>query len=66
MEKPRKKTREIILDAIKQNPQITISELCTISGLTKPGVEWNLSRLKAGGLLRRIGPDKGGHWEVQT
>ena len=28
------------------------------------GVKWNLQRLKAAGRLRRVGPDKGGHWEV--
>jgi ATP-dependent DNA helicase RecG len=33
-------------------------------GLTRRGIEWNLSRLKEKGLIERIGPDKGGHWKV--
>ena len=35
-----------------------------MTGLTKRGVEWNLSKLKAKGLIRREGGDKGGYWEV--
>jgi ATP-dependent DNA helicase RecG len=58
------KAKEKILDAIKQNPQITVPELCAVVGLTQKGVEWNIKRLKAEGLLRRIGPAKGGHWEI--
>jgi predicted HTH transcriptional regulator len=27
-------------------------------------IEWNISKLKAAGVLVRIGPDKGGHWEI--
>ena len=32
--------------------------------LTKKTVEYNLEKLKAKGVLRRIGPDKGGYWEI--
>jgi predicted HTH transcriptional regulator len=28
------------------------------------GIEWNLSKLKANGLLERIGSNKSGHWKV--
>ena len=31
---------------------------------TEGGVEKNLSKLKLAGVIRRIGPNKGGHWEV--
>ncbi len=62
--KTRVKTREKILDAIRQNPQITIPELSAVVSLTQKGIEWNIVKLKAEGLLRRVGPAKGGHWEV--
>ena len=33
-------------------------------GITAKGVEKQLAKLKAQGVIRRIGPDKGGIWEV--
>lgn len=57
-------TREKILEVIKANPEITTQELATSLLLSVKGVEWNLKGLKAAGLLKRIGADKGGHWEV--
>ena len=32
--------------------------------LTDNAVKWSINKLKKGNKLRRIGPDKGGHWEV--
>ena len=34
------------------------------SGLSRRGVEWNLKSLKSRGLIRRVGPSRGGRWEV--
>ncbi len=58
-------TVEKILALIKENPQITQKKFMIKTGLTRRGVEWNLKKLKDAGRIRRIGPDKGGHWEVQ-
>ncbi len=33
-------------------------------GLSVKAIEKNVRLLKSAGRLRRIGPDKGGHWEV--
>ena len=33
-------------------------------GISTRAVEKHLSNLKAKGRLRRVGPDKGGHWEA--
>lgn len=33
-------------------------------GITSKAVEKHIFRLKADGVLRRIGPDKGGYWQV--
>ncbi len=64
-EKTREKTREKIIELIKDNPTITTGELADKIGLTAKGIEWNIRELKEKGLLKRIGPDKGGHWEVK-
>ena len=60
----REKTREKILVAIQADPHVTTAELARIMGLTAKGVEWNLKKLKAERRLRRIGPARGGRWEV--
>jgi len=63
-EKTREKTREKILRAIKAAPTISTAKLAVMTGLTTKGIEWNLKKMKADGLLKRIGPAKGGRWEV--
>lgn len=58
------KTVEKILVLIKANPHITQKQLIHETGLTRRGVEWNLKKLKKEGRLKRVGPAKGGYWEV--
>ncbi len=58
------KTVGEIIALIDENPEITREELSAKTGLTIRGVEWNLAKLKQKGLLKRIGPAKGGHWEI--
>jgi len=60
------KTVEKILNLIKDNPRLTQVELSAKTGLTRRGVEWNLKQLKQKGILKRIGPDKGGYWEIYS
>ena len=57
-------TVEKIIEAIKKNKSITIKQLQSVTGLTRRGVEWQLSKLKEEGIVKRIGPDKGGYWKV--
>ncbi|MDR3244182.1 MAG: putative DNA binding domain-containing protein [Elusimicrobiota bacterium] len=56
--------REKILKAIKQNSEITTQELASLIGISVAGIEKNIKQMKLQNLIRRIGPDKGGHWEV--
>ena len=58
------KTAVKILEILRGNPRSTRRGLALATGLTEDGVKWNLQRLKATGRLRRVGPDKGGRWEV--
>lgn len=50
--------------AIKDNKAITIRELQEISGLSESGVKKIIRQLRQDNLIKRIGGDKGGHWEV--
>ena len=50
--------------AIKDNKAITIRELQEISGLSESGVKKIIRGLRQNNLIKRIGGNKGGHWEV--
>lgn len=63
-EKTTQKTTQKILDVLKADPTATRKELADLLGLTPDGIKWNIEKLKKAGKLRRIGPDKGGKWEV--
>lgn len=56
---------EKILQIVSKNKYVTIAEISSTLKIATTTVENNLEKLKNKGLLRRIGPDKGGHWEVQ-
>jgi len=58
------KTTQKIIEAITKKSDITQKELATIIGITEDGVKYHITRLRKQGLLKRIGPDKGGYWEV--
>jgi DNA-binding Lrp family transcriptional regulator len=46
------------------NALITIPELADAIGITERSIERTIKKLQEEGRLRRIGPAKGGHWEV--
>ena len=58
------KTTEKILAAIQRNPYVTTKELATLCGITEDGIYYNTKKLRSKGILRRVGGDKGGHWEI--
>ncbi len=58
------KTSGKILNAIRQNAEITIPELAIIMGVTERSIERNIQKLQNTKRLRRVGPARGGHWEL--
>ena len=58
------KNQELILSSITQNHHITIPVLASIVGISERKIKENISKLKAKGLLERVGPDKGGYWNA--
>ena len=58
------KTSVKILELMKGNPEITMPELASIVGVSKRSIERNIQKLQNENLLKRVGADKGGHWEV--
>ncbi|HPE70042.1 MAG TPA: putative DNA binding domain-containing protein [Thermotogota bacterium] len=58
------KTSGKILAALKLNGNLTIPELASMIGITERSIERNIRKLQEQNHLRRIGPAKGGYWEV--
>ena len=63
-QKSSQKSDQKILSIMKSMPDITMAEIANATGLSIAGVKKNIRKLKDANLIRRIGPDKGGHWEV--
>lgn len=55
---------EKILELLSGDGTLSAAALAARIGITPKAVEKHLARLKAEGRLRRVGPDKGGHWMV--
>ena len=62
-EKVNERQKEIIA-IVSGNPCITQSELASKLGISLVHVNKNMKKLQSLGMIRRVGPDKGGHWEV--
>lgn len=54
----------VITRAIESDGSVTILELRRKSKLSQSGVYEILSALKVSGKIRRVGPTKGGYWEL--
>jgi ATP-dependent DNA helicase RecG len=55
---------KIIMRAIKTDGYVTIANLCRKTRLSSSGVYKTLAALKAAFKIRRVGPARGGYWEV--
>ena len=58
------KTEDMMLDLIRDNPNITISQFVIKTNLSEPGIKKNLKKLKDKNLIRRVGSNKNGYWEI--
>lgn len=57
-------SRDRILELVEQKPRHTAKTMATCLGLSEKGVRKQIALLKAEGRLVRVGPDKGGYWQV--
>ena len=53
-----------MIEEIRKDTFISAKKLSEHVGISKRKVEVNLAKLKRSGILKRVGPAKGGHWEV--
>ena len=53
-----------ILEILAAEPTCTYEELAERIGISRRAITKQIKNLREAGKLKRIGPDKGGHWEV--
>ncbi len=58
------KSRDKIILLLSQDNTLSASSIAKSIGITPKAVEKHIANLKADGVIKRIGPDKGGHWLV--
>ena len=58
------KTSEKIILLVKENPSISAKEIAEKLGVSSRAIEMQIAKLKKNNIITRIGPAKGGHWEV--
>lgn len=63
-QKATQKTAQKILHYIKQDASISRNKLAELCGISPDGIKWQLNKMQKNGVIRRVGPNKGGYWEV--
>jgi predicted HTH transcriptional regulator len=58
------KTPDVILSLLRDAPELSIPQLAASLGKSQSAIERAIRKLREAGRLKRIGPDKGGHWQV--
>ena len=64
-QKSSEKSSEKILNVLKVEPELTAKEIARRLEISPRAVEKQIAKLRGAGLLHRIGPAKGGRWEVR-
>ena len=58
------KNSQKIINMIQLNNTITTQEMADKLGITRRAVAKHIALLQAQKIIRRVGPDKGGYWEI--
>ena len=58
------KSREKIIALLSEDNTLSAAALAGLIGISPKAVEKHIAKMKADGVLKRVGPDKGGHWQV--
>ena len=63
-QKSSQKSSQKIMAMLTWSPGLTTQELADNLGVSRRAVAKHIAELQRLGCLRRVGPDKGGYWEV--
>ncbi len=58
------KSREKIIELLSKDNTLSAVSIAQIIGITPKAVEKQIAKLKSAGIIKRIGPDRGGYWQV--
>ena len=59
------KSSQKIIELITEDCTITTQEMANRLGISRRAIAKAVAILQDNGIIRRIGPDKGGHWEIK-
>jgi ATP-dependent DNA helicase RecG len=54
-----------IIKSMQKNKYITVKNLSKIVGISDRKIKENIKKLKEYNIIKRVGPNKGGYWEIQ-
>lgn len=57
-------TQAKIVKLLRENPYISAKMISDAIGIATRNVQVHIKKLQENGIIRRVGPDKGGHWEI--
>ena len=57
-------TQSQIVRIILTTPSVTTKEIADTLSIAQRNVQNHIRKLKERGIIRRVGPDKGGYWEM--
>ncbi|MDR6782679.1 putative HTH transcriptional regulator [Pedobacter africanus] len=60
------KTQVSIIAEMRRNNKVSLKEMAKSLRISDTAIENNIKYLREKGLIIRIGPAKGGYWEVKT
>ena len=63
-QKNSQKSSQKIIERMAENPAVTTQTLADELGVSRRTIAKHVKLLQSKGIVKRVGPDKGGHWEV--
>ncbi len=57
-------SQQKIVDAMRDDPNVTHEKLMAIVGIGKTAIQNNISYLRKNGIIERVGSNKNGYWKV--
>lgn len=63
---PKPQKPHSILEAISQNPKVTLAEISRVMGISRTKVYMQVRQLKEKGILQRVGRRSDGYWVVNS
>lgn len=61
---PKKTPKEVIVGLILADKHVTVATMAEALGINKRNAQKAVNQLVNDGIIRRIGPNRGGHWEI--